>query len=149
MSGAAPVRTTLVVGASAGAREAALAAVLAAANERANERVEGRVDGLADEFNEPAVAIIVEGLPDGRSALPAAGDGLRIVRIAPGCLCCTGNLILRVTLNRLLREPPAQLYLSIASATHLDQLRSWLSQPPYDTLLALSAELTAAPAVQV
>ena len=48
---------------------------------------------------------------------PAA---LQLLRIAPGCLCCSGNLVLRVTLNRLLRHPPARLFISLADATHIE-----------------------------
>jgi len=52
-------------------------------------------------------------------------------------MCCTGNLVLRVTLNRLLRQGPERLFLGVANGEHLDQLRSWLQAPPYDQLLAL------------
>jgi G3E family GTPase len=64
-----------------------------------------------------------------------------IERIAPGCLCCTGNLVLRVTLNRLLRRRPGRLYIGLATTEHLDQLRSWLQAPPYDQLLELTPDL--------
>jgi G3E family GTPase len=63
---------------------------------------------------------------------------LLISRIAPGCLCCTGNLVLRVTLNRLLRESPRRLFIGVARGEHLDQLRSWLESAPYDQLLELA-----------
>ncbi|MYM83846.1 GTPase [Duganella sp. FT50W] len=119
-----PVPTWLVTGARAGLREAAIAAHLPR-------------DG--------ASVIILEGLSDGGSALcfdPADGpypyeNIPQVLRIAPGCLHCSGNLILRVTLNRVLRRPPARLYLSLASAEHLEQLRSWLSEAPYGDLLEL------------
>jgi hypothetical protein len=64
-----------------------------------------------------------------------------VLRIAPGCLCCTGNLVLRVTLNRLLRHPPAQLYISLANAEHVDLLRAMLSGAPYGDLLALEPDI--------
>ncbi|MGK5026586.1 GTPase [Janthinobacterium sp. RB2R34] len=92
-------------------------------------------------------AVILEGLADGNSLLadlaeqtspPAALD---LLRIAPGCLCCSGNLVLRVTLNRLLRHPPAHLFISLADATHIEQLRNWLAASPYDAWLALEPEL--------
>lgn len=85
-------------------------------------------------------ALILEGMPDGSSRLDvlAMQDTLHVARIAPGCLCCVGNLTLRVTLNRILRHPPARLYISLADSTHLEQIRSFLSAPPYDTLLALT-----------
>jgi G3E family GTPase len=79
-------------------------------------------------------------LPDGHTLL-VPSDALLIARIAPGCLCCTGNLVLRVTLNRLLRRRPERLYIGLAATEHLDQLRSWLQAPPYDQLLELTPDL--------
>ncbi|NYE63835.1 hypothetical protein FHW58_005069 [Duganella sp. 1224] len=125
-----PVPTWLVTGARAGLREAAIAAHLP---------------------KEGASAIILEGLSDGNSALsldptdgPVPYDTVpQVLRIAPGCLHCSGNLILRVTLNRVLRRPPARLYISLASAEHLEQLRSWLSEAPYGDLLKLQDDIAA------
>jgi len=135
-AGGIPTALTLVTGPHALAREAAIAAALIA----------GR-----------PTAVIVEGLANGNSPLvydedkdasetgsvngPARAD---VHRIAPGCLCCAGNLVLRVTLNRLLRRPPAQLFISLADASHLEQLRQMLSSPPYDDLLAITSDLNAA-----
>jgi hypothetical protein len=124
----APVATWLVTGPSAGAREAAIAAHLRA--------------GVA-------TTVILEGLTDGNSALAdlagraSVPPAPQLLRIAPGCLHCSGNLVLRVTLNRVLRHAPARLYISLATASHLDQLRSWLSGAPYGSLLALQADITA------
>lgn len=110
---------TLVTGARAAARETALAAALDCA---------------------VTTALILEGMPDGSSRLDvlAKQGTLHIARIAPGCLCCVGNLTLRVTLNRILRHPPARLYISLADRTHLEQIRNFLSAPPYDALLTLT-----------
>lgn len=115
--------TTLVIGAHTAAREAAIAGALDAAIR---------------------TALILEGLPDGSAGLDAATPtpNLQVVRIAPGCLCCTGNLTMRVTLNRVLRHPPARLYLSLASAAHLDRIRSFLTQAPYDKLLTLTEDIS-------
>lgn len=112
---------TLVIGQHSNAREAAIASAMAAT---------------------PALttALILEGMPDGKSVLKPGPD-LLISRIAPGCFCCIGNLTLRVTLNRILRHPPARLYISLAQASHLDQIRLFLTQAPYDALLALTGEL--------
>src|SRR5471032_2384191 len=98
--------TTLVSGARASTREAAIHAAIEA--------------DLAAQGSLQSTALILEGLPDGKfeSAMP---PGLDIKRIAPGCFCCIGNLTLRVTLNRILRKPPARLYISIADSTHLPQ----------------------------
>jgi hypothetical protein len=114
--------TTLVTGPTTGAREQLIAAQLQPGNARC--------------------AILLEGLPDGHTIL-APSDALLIERIAPGCLCCTGNLVLRVTLNRLLRRRPERLYIGLATTEHLDQLRSWLQAPPYDQLLELTPDLHA------
>ena len=98
-----------------------------------------------------ANAVILEGLADGNSILADLADlaeqtsppaGLQLLRIAPGCLCCSGNLVLRVTLNRLLRHPPAHLFISLADATHIEQLRSWIAASPYDAWLALEPDLS-------
>jgi hypothetical protein len=111
---------TLVTG---GARESAIAAQL-----------------QAQPHQPGATAVILEGLADGRSPL-VPSDSLLIARIAPGCLCCTGNLVLRVTLNRLLRQHPLRLFIGVARSEHLDQLRSWLGSAPYDQLLDLTPDL--------
>ena len=119
-----PIPTVLVTGPTATAREAAIAAAL---------------KHLATPCSDGA-AVILEGLPDGNVMLEASAQ-LLISRIAPGCLCCAGNLVMRVTLNRLLRQRPARLFIGTADTTHLDQLRSWLSSTPYDQLLALMPDL--------
>ena len=134
-TGPAPPRpalpTFLVTGARPGLREAAIAAALR--------------PGVAS-------AVILEGLSDGSAALALDEGGElperpgvhpEIHRIAPGCLHCSGNLVLRVTLNRVLRHPPARLYISLATATHLEQLRAWLSDAPYGELLSLQPDIAA------
>jgi len=131
--------TTLVTGSTAAAREQAIAALLYAVP----------VDGTgllpepdaapdaAPAARQYGTAVILEGM--GVAATPlTSGDGLTVVRIAPGCLCCDGNLVLRVTLNRLLRQRPRRLFIGLSNSEHLDQLRSWLAAPPYDQLLALN-----------
>jgi G3E family GTPase len=117
----------LVTGTSATARETAIAHAIASEDTSSTPR------------NAP-VAVILEGLPDGKLVLETS-DELMISRIAPGCLCCAGNLVMRVTLNRLLRQRPSRLFIGVAGTAHLDQLRSWLSSAPYDQLLALTPDL--------
>jgi G3E family GTPase len=116
---------TLVTGPSAGAREAAIAA------------------HLSDLHEDRGQAIILEGLASGNSPLDDLPTGQTLARIAPGCLCCTGNLVLRVTLNRLLRQRPRRIFIGVADSGHLDQLRSWLQSEPYDQLLRLTSDLNA------
>lgn len=118
-----PIPTTIVTGSSSGQREAAIAAALA-----------------------PSLptALILEGLPDGTSVLAGLAqdnDFLSIARIAPGCICCTGNLTMRVTLNRLLRARPQRLFISLACADHLFGIRQFLLQEPYDKWLSLTNEI--------
>jgi hypothetical protein len=122
---AARVATTLVTGASASERENAIAGLL-------HQNGANHATLQHGAFS----AVILEGLPSGQPILEASST-LLIERIAPGCLCCTGNLVLRVTLNRLLRRSPERLFIGVANAGHLDQLRSWLQLPPYDQLLEL------------
>ncbi|MGZ3182575.1 MAG: GTPase [Telluria sp.] len=112
------IPTTLVLGAGARARERAVASLL-----RPGE----------------TAAVILEGLPDGTAELDAS-PGLSVARIAPGCLCCTGNLVLRVTLNRMLRGAPGRLFVGLADAAHAGQLRSWLQSTPYDQLLEVGPD---------
>jgi len=133
-SAPARVITSLVTGPTASARERWIAAQLAAQPAPAAPAVPAAL--AAPE----RVAVLLEGLPDGLGLI-APSAAVLIARIAPGCLCCTGNLVLRVTLNRLLRQRPGRLYIALALADHVDQLRSWLLQPPYDQLLELTPDL--------
>lgn len=118
-----PIPATLVTGPSSAEREAMIA---------------GALDARL------RTALILEGLPDGTSPfgepLPPC---LTIVRIAPGCLCCSGNLPMRVTLNRILRQHPERLYISLANSDHLPEIRQFLQQEPYDKWLSLTKDLIA------
>jgi len=121
MTSPTPAHTgaTIVTGPSAAMREAAISASLPSGQR---------------------CAVILEGLPDG-SPLLVSSATLDVHRVAPACLCCTGNLVLRVTLNRILRVRPDRLFIGVANQDHLDQLRSWLQHPPYDQLLELTPDL--------
>ncbi len=90
-----------------------------------------------------ACAAIIEGLPSGAAPLNEMPSevSLEIFRVAPGCPCCTGNLTMRVTLNRALRRSPARLYLSLSDATHRDQVLMFLQAPQYLNLLAIGPDL--------
>lgn len=130
--------TTLVTGATAAAREQAIAALVAVP--LVPHAGDDPLSHTASTSRQYVDAVILEGM--GVAATPLiSGDGLHVVRIAPGCLCCDGNLVLRVTLNRLLRQRPRRLFIGLANSEHLDQLRSWLAAPPYDQLLALGSDL--------
>ena len=88
---------------------------------------------------------ILEGLVPGDHAL-ASSASLTLIRIAPGCPCCTGNLTLRVTLNRVLRQPPETLFLSLADASHRESVKSFLQQEQYCGRLELGPDLDCGPA---
>lgn len=116
------ILTTLVTGITAAAREAAIAAT-----------IEYGVE----------TALILEGLPNGSPLLDDNSPHLHMARIAPGCVCCTGNLTMRVTLNRMVRRRPARLYIGLATSEHLEQIRLFLTQPPYENLLQLTKDMRA------
>jgi hypothetical protein len=120
------VATTLVIGPGGAAREQAIMSTL-------HHHGAGAM----------STGIILEGLAPGSSPLEALPPHIHLARIAPGCLCCTGNLVLRVTLNRMLRQRPERLFIGVARSEHLDQLRSWLQSEPYDQLLTLTPDLNA------
>ncbi len=113
---------TLVHGGSGAAREAAIA---------------------RQDFPLGASAAIVEGIANDSGALNelAAASVMKVIRVAPGCPCCTGNLTMRTTLNRLLREKPARLYLALADASHLANVRAFLQQAQYLEHLQLGPDL--------
>lgn len=85
------------------------------------------------------IAVVLEGLPTG-SMLLQASPTLFIERIAPGCICCIGNLVLRVTFTRLLRLKPDYLYLAINDCAHLENLKAFLQQDTYANILHLGQE---------
>lgn len=113
---------TLVTGSSYAAREAAIAAALQPGS---------------------STFVILEGLPEGKSDSPLqqALPQERILRIAPGCPCCTGSLTMRVTLNRVLRHAPRQLFIGLAHTSHLQQFRTFLRTDSYSRLLTLTEDL--------
>ena len=102
-----------------------------------------REQAIADRLD-PAISTvaILEGFPSGTSVLEEKSSqaSLKIVRIAAGCMCCTGNLVMRITLNRVLRDSTEKIFLSIADASHLPALRAFLAAPPYDQLLVLTED---------
>jgi hypothetical protein len=130
--------TTIFTGPSASAREETIIAALAA---------------LGASASGDTIALLLEGVPDGsdrfhderfsESQHRAGFRLLPVVRIAPGCLCCTGNLTMRVHLNRLLRAKPQRLYIGVSPGTHLTTLQDFLSQAPYDRFLMLNETVPA------
>lgn len=83
----------------------------------------------------PVAAVIAEGVFTALSA-PA---GVVIEQIATGCVCCVGQIALRVTLTRVLRQHrPAKLLLLLASGEHSDRVRRMLQEDQFATVLRLS-----------
>lgn len=118
------VVTSLVTGTRAAQREAAIAALL---------------------DPDQSTAVILEGLSDGNDILASlSSPRLNVVHIAPGCMHCIGNLVMRVTLNRILRAQPQRLFISVANDEHIEQLRDILAAPPYDALLELTGNIVPA-----
>jgi hypothetical protein len=116
---------TLVTGNSAASREAAIV-----------RRFDPKVSS----------AFILEGLSSGSGALEALAEqaGFPLVRVAPACMCCIGNLTLRVHLNRLLRQHrPSSITIAVASAEHIGQLRAFLESEPYRDMLSLAPNIQA------
>ncbi|MFM2107161.1 MAG: hypothetical protein RLZZ513_229 [Pseudomonadota bacterium] len=88
-------------------------------------------------------AAIIEGLPSGIAALDQLPPELtlEVARVAPGCPCCSGNLTVRVTLNRLLKRAPQQLFLSLMDATHRDSVLVFLQEPQYRDRLVIGPDI--------
>ena len=72
---------------------------------------------------------------DGRAIVAESGfvpleapPHVPLARLAPGCVCCVGQLPLRVTLARLVRaHRPQAILLLLASDDHLPRLRALLA----------------------
>lgn len=89
-------------------------------------------------------AILLEGLSDGKSLL-VMDDKTIVARIAAGCLCCSNNMIMRIHLNRLIQKKPQQLFLSLSTDTHLEQIKQFLAAPSYLNILKLAKVLNLNP----
>lgn len=116
-------RVTLVAGGDAAAREKAIA-------ERLSVLQQVPV----------SLAVILEG-GTGTGNDASFAPPIQTIRLAPACPCCVGNLAMRVTLNRILRQPPAHILISLEQAAHLEGLRKFLTQSPYDQHLTLTDNL--------
>lgn len=84
--------------------------------------------------------VLLEGLPTGSMSLQASSH-IKLERIAPGCFCCIGQIAMRVTLNRLLRQGLSHLFIAINDADHLPALNTSLSSPIYARILQHENEI--------
>ena len=84
---------------------------------------QAQLDGwLARPFNGTRVVVAESGL----MPLAAPGD-VPLARLAPGCVCCVGQVPLRVTLTRAVRaHRPDEVLLLLATADHLARVRALL-----------------------
>ncbi len=91
------------------------------------------------------VSLLLEGLSaDGRAEVIQTALH-RVHVLAPGCLCCSGQLTLRVTLARVLRhEAPQFLVIALADPAHLKRFEAMLRLPPWDGWLQLQANVSGA-----
>ena len=71
-----------------------------------------------------SAALIVEG----GDRLLQAPTGVTLIQLAPACLCCVGELPLRVALARLLRQRPSAIWVEVSSLVHREQLVQRLEQ---------------------
>ena len=102
----------------------------------------GRIATIVDRLDpDVATAAIFEGIHPQHPALhdPVRPAPLSVSTIAPDCPCCGGGMVLRVTLDRMIRRRPARLFISMADADHLPHLRQFLSAEPYRSLLELTS----------
>jgi hypothetical protein len=84
--------------------------------------------------------VLLEGLPTGSMSLQASSH-IKLERIAPGCFCCIGQIAMRVTLNRLLRQGLSHLFIAMNDAEHLPALNTSLSSPTYARILQRENEI--------
>lgn len=92
-----------------------------------------------------ATTALVEGWSNAEAGLTSSGN-LQVIRMAPGCPCCSGNLTMRVTLNRVLRAAPSVLFFSLADASHVASVRNFLQEQQYCDRLELGSDLDCGPA---
>lgn len=67
-------------------------------------------------------------------------DEVAVARLAGGCVCCVGQVPLRVTLTRLIRAGRSDLLLLLASGAHLPQVRSMLTDGSLGVKVRLEEE---------
>ncbi|HSD42942.1 MAG TPA: GTP-binding protein [Burkholderiales bacterium] len=67
-------------------------------------------------------------------------NGVAVAEVDGGCVCCTGQIALRVGLTRLLREArPARLFVELDAASHLPAVLENFRNPWLAPVLAIEA----------
>ncbi len=110
---------TLVAGGSYAEREAWIATTL---------------QNISSHTSQQKIGVLLEGLPSGTMSLQSSSF-LQIERIAPGCFCCIGQIAMRVSLNRLLRQQLGHLFVAINDEQHLSSFHASLNQAPYSEII--------------
>ena len=91
----------------------------------ATDGLQRQVDAWLAEHPAGARMIIVEGA----FAAFNVPDDVPVTRLAAGCICCLGQLPLRVTLVRSVRAlRPEYALLLLANGAHLDRVRALLAE---------------------
>jgi G3E family GTPase len=86
-------------------------------------------------------------LTEAGEARLAPRASLTIVEADPGCICCVGQVSLRVALTRLLREArPERLYVELAEPAHLAASLRTLTSPWLAPVLRIEAVIGVADA---
>jgi hypothetical protein len=100
-----------------------------------------REDAIKTQINPKLFTMaLLEGGAVGNTPLNSMAS-LKVVRMAPGCPCCSGNLTMRVMLNRALKEKPDLVFLSLANPLHITAIRDFLQEDQYSGRLELGFDL--------
>ena len=91
---------------------------------RGVEQQQQAIDDWLGKRSDGSRAAIVEA-----GVLPlAVPDDVQLIRLFAGCVCCIGQVALRVSLLKLLRvNPPRDLLLVIADDAHIERVRALVS----------------------
>lgn len=84
-------------------------------------------------------SLVLEGGP-GDLSLPCTLKSLHLHQLSSQCVCCVGQLPLRVTLARILRmEKPLRIILELAHDEHLSEVQRLLAHGSFSEYLVLEA----------
>ncbi len=85
------------------------------------------------------IGVLLEGLPQGDFLLEPS-QNLLLERLASGCFCCVGNLVVRVVLNRLIRSKTSHIFIGLSLAEHLASFKTFLQDSSYQELIQFESE---------
>ena len=135
---ATPIELTLVHAADAAARAQALVAWLGNPTDAKTDAIRAAPDTRPALPDERQRAIVVEGA----SFALQIPEGVSVERLAAGCVCCVGQVPLRVALTRTLRrmdsQRPRAVLLLLAQGEHLPRLRAQVERGELGTGIVVS-----------